>query len=979
MRLCIALFACCLYGQPLDLLWKQPLGRAAAGPPVVFDGGAAVTLTDGRIVFVNAAGSISGSARMDQAAAGPALVQDGFVFGVDVWGSVYKFRLSGERVWKYERESRAGSGYNSPVLAFGGVIFTDTRGHLYLIGADGRLRMEVSVTSYRLSTPTVGDLDGDGTAEIVFGADDGVVYCVSEAGLLLWERKVDGARLGRAMPVADGNQIYVTTPFVGKQTGLHALGKWYFRSEMQTYASIMLADLDGDGTREILFGDKNTRLYALNAQGKQLWSTQLGGRGIFHAGAVAGDWIYQIVRDTGLDGKSLYVLDKQGNVRASVAMDGGGGYGPALAGDRLLAVSGNGTLHCYRTAGGPPQWASWRNGPANTGYFGPAPRAAARPAPAAAPGERRVAVRGTNDLPASVRRSARVLRPDGVVQVRIGKRTFGVDLAGDYLVFADGATTPVLYRAEDTPLALRAPPGAFGDAVAARLRAEHEFARKHPSVERFDALRAQMQEAEQLFALAPAGDVLIRQLDNPWDDRPVFMDGLSVHMLGNEYESIAVQVTNLRPETAQVRVSCDARYVDIREPLRVRPESTGRLTEDVLPRLNEAGTLTLAAGESRKLWIITHSRDLAAGTHTALLRAGDMWSLRRPAELPLRVHVSKARLPDQRVYQQCNWLYLASIADPAAREATIVDALSHGMTVFPIPSLAFPLEGSPDSALHDSLIARLKGKATFLVSGSVGGPLAARDFAAAIRKYSAHMLALGLSFNEWAFYVMDEPGLMGKDAAFDKYAGDIARIKQADPRVRIYANPAGGARPEMLEPLTRLIDIWQPDLHLVREQPEAYRRIFQTGTYWHYEAGADQRNLDTLGYYRLKPWVAFQMGMTGGGYWVYSASNFWSFDPALATEYGTVYQTPRGPVTTKRWEASRDGTEDFELLWQVRKLATAKRDAAALRLLDQAVAYVTAGQENVSDISRQVEPFTPGYARWMQYRSELVQAWERML
>jgi len=301
------------------------------------------------------------------------------------------------------------------------------------------------------------------------------------------------------------------------------------------------------------------------------------------------------------------------------------------------------------------------------------------------------------------------------------------------------------------------------------------------------------------------------------------------------------------------------------------------------------------------------------------------------------------------------------------------------MTVFPIPALSFPLSGPPDSKLHDEIVTRLKGKATFLVTGSVSGPLAQQNYAEAIRRYSAHMLALGVGFDEWAFYYMDEPGLMGQDAAFDKYVADITRIKQADPRVRIYANPAGGARPEMLAPLTKLIDIWQPDLHLVRENPEAYRKVFEQGVYWHYEAGADQRHLDPTGYYRVKPWVAFQMGQTGGGYWVYSYSNFWFFDQNMATEYGTVYPSPRGPVTTKRWEASRDGAEDFELLWQLRLLARAKNDTPALKLIDEAVAFVTAGQESTSDISRQVSPIAPDFNRWMQFRRDLISAWEKLL
>src|SRR5581483_7530303 len=119
----------------------------------------------------------------------------------------------------------------------------------------------------------------------------------------------------------------------------------------------------------------------------------------------------------------------------------------------------------------------------------------------------------------------------------------------------------------------------------------------------------------------------------------------------------------------------------------------------------------------------------------------------------------------------------------------------------------------------------------------------------------------------------------------------------------------------------------------------------------------------TLGYYRLKPWVAFQLGMNGGGYWVYSGEDWWFPDP-LRSEYGTVYLTDRGAVTTERWEASRVGIEDYELLRMVREAAqraASPKGQAALKLLDEAVRFVTRGQEEVTDITRQIWPYTPDF------------------
>ena len=176
--------------------------------------------------------------------------------------------------------------------------------------------------------------------------------------------------------------------------------------------------------------------------------------------------------------------------------------------------------------------------------------------------------------------------------------------------------------------------------------------------------------------------------------------------------------------------------------------------------------------------------------------------------------------------------------------------------------------------------------------------------------------------------------------------------------------------------MAHLLSIIQPDLHLIRENPEGMKAVTASAAYWHYEAPGDQRHLDPLGFYRVKPWVSYQMGMTGGGYWVYQYSSFWFLDPKLGPEYGAVYPTAAGPVTTKRWEASRDGIEDYELLTMLRARCGSSTEATSL--LNDAVAFVTRGQENASDISRQLRAYTPDYDNWMQYRGKIIDMIERL-
>ena len=558
--------------------------------------------------------------------------------------------------------------------------------------------------------------------------------------------------------------------------------------------------------------------------------------------------------------------------------------------------------------------------------------------------------------------------------------------------------------------------GGLADYFQAEATAALQRARRTKAVADFDDWHRKADYFVRLacYCREPGvpGGLLVRQVCNPWADfdaAEFFRDArgpansISARLLGNAYESAAITLTNLRPGPATLRLSCGPfdcgtnrvsaqQVLELRQVLTVTPNGTDEPVEDALPLMGEGDTVRLEAGETRKLWLTFRSQALPSGSWHAVLKAGDIATPDSPSQIPVNLEVYPVRLPDRFNYHECNWLYLDSIRDEAVREATLRDALEHGMNVFCIPGVSLQVDaqgnlGQPGSAAHDQLVKRLAGRAFFLVSGPVSlqwpadthpdAALQSQAFADSLRWYGAHMQSLGCGYEDFAIYIQDEPGLMGRDANFAAYVARVKQFKAAEPRIQLYANPAGGARADLLRPLQDLIDVWAPDLHLVREQPDELKKIFQHGKqYWHYEAPGDQRLLDPLGFYRVKPWVAFQMGMTGGGYWVYSSTEFWFSKPGEGTEYGSVYPTDRGPVTTKRWEASRDGIQDFECLWLLRKTAERSPPAKqqeAQALLDDAVRFVTRGQEKVTDISRHVRPYTPDYQQWMAYRQRLIQ------
>ncbi|MGD1103006.1 MAG: PQQ-binding-like beta-propeller repeat protein, partial [Terriglobia bacterium] len=982
------------------------------------------------------------------------------IVAADNEGSIYCFRRNGDRIWKYSRGGKAsdfllltaadleGRGVNE-------IVMTDSIGHLYAVDSNGHLRFEVTATNFRVSPAAAADIEGGGGAVIVFGTDDKDLYAVRASGQVLWHTRVDSP-IGRARPIlaslgSGESVVMVATSFVGAFQGLDALdaktGKmlWRAPSLLQSYQSTSVADIDGDGAPEVLFGDKSNRVYCIDSHGQPRWNVHLDGRGIYSAPAIADlegkgqATLFQVTRGDSVNGKNLYAVDAGGAVVDSWELPGGGAGSPILCRWKndndvhLLVAGGSGKLISYHLTQNPGAKILW------TGLQGSMPGpppfpsgASASPARGPAPGTTKIVTvsLGTTTLrePSEGAKlvALRVVDPDGTIHVTLLKPESAEIVTGELLApkpgnyevtaewFGPGSG---LLRIERTTYRVNADlnlpvPNALGELAAylkARISAARQLALASGRVEDYDAAQAEANYDRALAAavekLRPPDPVMVQVVRNPWtqhnsmtllEEEGISKGGIQVRMLGNEYASTAVALTNVtaRPLTLVLRATLPA-AVQFRDVPMVVPDTTGKPQEDPLPLLGRDQTLRLGPTETREVWLTLHSRSLEPGKHAAAVRISILERVAPPIEIPMEITVSRVRLPERFSYKHCNWLYLSSISDEHLLEATIRDAVEHRTNVFNIPGpiVSVNCDGTVaagDAAAADRLITRLPG-AFFMIDGSAepkwpagcSPDQATRDaaYSQALHWYGDHMRSLGLSDADYALYLQDEPGLNGGDRRVDLYVEAVKRVKAADPQMQVYANPTGGASPEVIAPLAGLVDVWCPNLKLFCLHPAEFTAVFsQAKQFWHYEASGDARGLDPLGFYRVKPWIAFQLGMNGGGYWVYAEKDYWI--PSHDSEYGVVYPGPQGPVTTKRWEASREGSQDYELLLMLRRAARASSspDAkAALALIDKAVAFVTRGQENATDISRHFHTYAPDFQTWMDYRARLITAAEELI
>ena len=328
--------------------------------------------------------------------------------------------------------------------------------------------------------------------------------------------------------------------------------------------------------------------------------------------------------------------------------------------------------------------------------------------------------------------------------------------------------------------------------------------------------------------------------------------------------------------------------------------------------------------------------------------------------VPLAITVWKAHLPAKQVLRNCGWGYVESSVLKDVPDAALRDQVDHGANVFVAtyyPKAKFDasgaLVGDIDFAEHDTYVKRHAPHGIILFCGYQGaltGPAEATPEAARkahvqwLRLWVKHLADLGVGYDGFALYPVDEPGL--HDGLVDEYLRLAKLAREADPKIQMYTDPVGGITIEQLKSMTPYVDIWCPNrggLILGKDCAEKLALILATGKpVWTYECDDNAKHQTPLGYYRGQAWLAWSHGISGIGFWSYCTSpdDPW-FAPKSRYDYLLIYPG-NGVVDSKRWEAVRDGIEDYAMLDELRKTvertsATAKPEdiAAAKRVLGE--------------------------------------------
>ncbi|MHC4555705.1 MAG: hypothetical protein ACYTFW_00035 [Planctomycetota bacterium] len=472
---------------------------------------------------------------------------------------------------------------------------------------------------------------------------------------------------------------------------------------------------------------------------------------------------------------------------------------------------------------------------------------------------------------------------------------------------------------------------------------------------------------------------------------------IKVQMWQNEYESAAFNVINCSDEVMTITVSISplvspaGKKVDsdrtfmVRKTVYVQASTLGSIADALV--LQGGRPFILQPGELTQIWLTIFNPTLTAGNYKGrvAISAKTTKGKALPIEsIPVDLEVHKNKFPENVALNTCNWAYykIASMSEMAQ------DLRNHHINVYVVPAQDLPFLRfssdppgfirKPNFANLDRDLQHRNYARTFLLGlnftinkkdfGRFGKvkwmtPAWKATFSTWLRELVSYLKNRGVGYDKFLLYPFDE-------SLCDEFY-DLARlVKSIDPKIRIYANSFGKGPKEFMR-FRDLIDVWCFQERYCVRHSRWFSTIKSFGKeIWAYECLRPMKAQMPYSYYRLIPWRAFRRGQSGAGFWIYYFGL--DFKPSAAPwndtlrplgVSGVVYGTQANPVgrftenivPSRRWEAWREGVEDYQYLYElqqaINKIRTKDPGTAnkAQEILDRQVNRVLNNQRD-SDV-----------------------------
>ena len=463
---------------------------------------------------------------------------------------------------------------------------------------------------------------------------------------------------------------------------------------------------------------------------------------------------------------------------------------------------------------------------------------------------------------------------------------------------------------------------------------------------------------------------------------------LDIRVLGDEWESAALVVTNLKSQTLDGQVlltdfvSADGKTKlpgwDVLQ-VRTAPQyllHSGRKKRDPLPRLQEGDLFRVSPDENELLWLTFRSRNVPPGRYRATLtvRALDdqlqhdvvvvfrVYPLALGAEGRPRVNVWNSMLRGADWAERaanCRDYYITCVPLLMWDEVPVFTADPDGNLLSDTLDFAKYDRGLSNymkSGVHTYLATiehhkyrfwpmRLEGQKWNEVKGSTfpfkrWSPRFNKVFAKWVVGFRAHMDKKGLPPERWAFYIMDEPAFGEERQEVIEFA---RQVRLADPQVRTYITLPikGGDDDAQNIEVSQHVDIIQG---IGQARPEIMAQLMTNVTeLWSY--GIKLRGSNPFDSYRRGAcWEPMRRGDLGTGFWVWDGQSSGSFlwrDNNKGNKFAALYNHHDNTIITSlRAEAFREGIEDWKYVLMLDDaLARAKSAGVDAQVLGEAAAF----------------------------------------
>jgi len=466
---------------------------------------------------------------------------------------------------------------------------------------------------------------------------------------------------------------------------------------------------------------------------------------------------------------------------------------------------------------------------------------------------------------------------------------------------------------------------------------------------------------------------------------------ISLAMGENEYESASFVLTNLSDKTIEFAVSAkDAGIpVTLREAVWVTTY-LGKEVNDALPLLE--GDLSIPSGESREVWLTLYSRGVKPGNYNPRVTITPQGL--PPSSVSLKVKVYPVSLPDDKPIYTAYWEYLEPTWTTPERAQALVDDMKEHYVNTPTVHPWSLMPKTPEGQLSKDYT-KLDGVLDYY--GQINPKMVALNLLSDIYHekmpgfFSAEWKELFKSWLTGLVSHLKEKGfgydkfcLQPYDERLDQPVCDMAKlIKEIDPNILVYVNNQGTkAQAKAISPYVDILCAGidgvdriygshpadrNQDYALLAKKPEFF---------WTYANPMPPfpQTVSPYSRYRLPVWRAWQAGMSGFGYWIYSYKTHWnSYNHKDGKNWAVVYfadadDAPPGiskkelVVTGKRWEATREGVEDYVYLYLLKEAIQKAGSnispellAEARRVLAESPKTVLADRENTSLADRAKE------------------------